>query len=83
MACLKVLIENGSDVNSYNPNNRWGPLHWCAFYGDKDSVKILLENGAHAFLCDKNGMYPLDLAGKNNHKKVSRLLVKKSVGFLT
>ncbi|CAK83449.1 unnamed protein product (macronuclear) [Paramecium tetraurelia] len=81
--CLRILIENGSDVNCINPHSRWAPLHWCAFYGDSYSVQFLLKKKAHTFLCDNNGLYPMDLAGKNGHENVLRLIIKQTIDFLT
>ncbi|CAD8082237.1 unnamed protein product [Paramecium sonneborni] len=80
--CLRILIENGSDVNCLNPHSRWAPIHWCAFYGDSISVQFLLKKQAHSFLCDNNGLYPMDLAGKNGHKNVLELIIDQIVSFL-
>ncbi|CAK78542.1 unnamed protein product (macronuclear) [Paramecium tetraurelia] len=80
--CLKILIENGSDVNEANPHNLWRPLHWCSFYGDEGSVKLLLQNKAFSFLCDYNGLYPMDLAGKNQHNEVLEALIDNMVILL-
>ncbi|CAD8078721.1 unnamed protein product [Paramecium primaurelia] len=81
--CLRILIENGSDVNCINPHSRWAPLHWCAFYGDQVSVQFLLKKKAYSFLCDNNGLYPMDLAGKNGHQRVLQLIIDQIVAFLT
>ncbi|CAD8095052.1 unnamed protein product [Paramecium sonneborni] len=81
--CLKILIENGSDVNEVNPHNQWRPLHWCSFYGDKSSVQLLLQNKAYSFLCDNNGFYPIDLSGKNKHVQVLEILIENLVDFLS
>ncbi|CAD8178610.1 unnamed protein product [Paramecium pentaurelia] len=80
--CLKILIDNGSNVNEVNPHNQWRPLHWCSFYGDEASVKLLLQNKAFSFLCDNNGLYPMDLAGKNSHTQVLEILIENMVILL-
>lgn len=62
---MRLLLDYGANINSCNPNNLWAPIHWCAFYGDEESVKLLLDNKAISFMCDNTGLYPFDLAGKN------------------
>ena len=42
---LKLLIENGADVNAYGIND-WTPAHLAAVINDLQSLKILHEAGA-------------------------------------
>ena len=35
---LKDLIAYGANVNKFSKRTFWGPLHWCCFYKDYDSV---------------------------------------------
>lgn len=45
---LKVLIENGADVNLCSENGD-SPLHFAAKHGSEKAVRLLLENGAKQF----------------------------------
>lgn len=45
-------------------------------------MKLLLEKGAACYLPDKNGTYPIDLAGWKNHKDVVQLLIEKALEMI-
>ena len=65
--CLKFLKSKGADPNIKNRRTRWSCLHWCAYYGDFESVSfLLLSEQAKYDSCipDYKGYYPLDLAAK-------------------
>lgn len=59
------MIDNGADINKFNPSSGWYPMHWCAFYGDIESINLLLENKAISFVPDRDGQYPFELAAEN------------------
>ncbi|KAM3135524.1 hypothetical protein pb186bvf_012380 [Paramecium bursaria] len=61
--CLQVLIEFGAEINRVNKHTLWAPLHWCAYYADIKSCELLISKGAYQFEHDREGMYPVDLAG--------------------
>ena len=42
---VKLLIENGADVNEKNALG-WTPLGSAAYFGYTDVVKLLIEKGA-------------------------------------
>jgi len=63
LECLKILLHYGAEPNQYNHHNLWSPLTWCAYYGDSDATKLLLEKGAYSFWPDKEGHFPLDHCG--------------------
>ena len=44
--CIKNLLEAGANPELENNNTFWTPVHWMAYYGDKDCVSLLLEKGA-------------------------------------
>ena len=46
LACVKILIQQGSDVNFVSRNEKMTPLHWAAYHNDVEVVKLLLEHGA-------------------------------------
>jgi len=42
--CLQILLDSGADVNHRNPRTHWSALHWCGYYGNFESVSILLNH---------------------------------------
>ena len=82
---LKVLIENGADVNAKTiPGQETGafmrdvrtkgetPLHRAAAYGDAEMISYLLEKGAKLDARDANGDSPLTWASE--HLRPSKIL---------
>ncbi len=61
--CLKVLLETSADPNAENNRTRWTALTWTAYYGDLNSIELLLQNGAYPYYPDHEGYYPIDWAG--------------------
>ena len=41
---MKVLLENGADVNAVD-DDEWTALHYAARFGHVDVVKVLIQNG--------------------------------------
>ena len=72
MDVVKLLIENGADVNL--KGEAWyGPLHAAAAKGHIEVVKILLENGADVNIFHQNK--PLHYTAMNGHIEVARILL--------
>jgi len=75
---LKLLIENGADVNAKTiPGRESGsfmrdvrtkgetPLHRAAAYGDEAMIQYLLDNGADKQSRDANGVSPIGWASEH------------------
>ena len=75
LECLKVLESFGADVNVCNQRTLWYPIHWVCYYGDLKTLTFLLEKQARAFQTDYQGFYPIDLAGRKEHKVIVETLV--------
>ena len=43
---MKVLIQNGADVNAIGSRHKDFALHYAAYWGHLDVVKVLIQNGA-------------------------------------
>lgn len=71
---VKVLIENGADVNALT-DIMWTPLHYASFNGNIESASILISNGANVNSRDAELLTPLHYAVINNHKDIASLLV--------
>ena len=79
---LKILLKKGADVNIYEPINNWTPLHWLAFNGDENSFSLLMNRGAVYFIPDKEGYFPIDLAGIKNYTKIVELNIQEFLKFM-
>ncbi len=58
---VKVLIQNGADVNAVDENKQ-SALHHAAEYGDVELAKVLLENGADVNAIDGDENTALHIA---------------------
>ncbi|KAK2812422.1 hypothetical protein FQN50_001423 [Emmonsiellopsis sp. PD_5] len=72
---MKILLENGADVNSKNFEG-WTPLHVAADAGQDAAVTVLLENGADINSKDAYAQTPLRLATQNGYAAVVRTLLE-------
>lgn len=61
--CIEILLKARANPNINSGLTMWTPLTWCAYYGDLDSVKSLLNASAIAYLPDSKGCYPIDYCG--------------------
>ena len=48
-------------------------------WGDLDSVKLLVERGAHVYQPTKEGLYPIDFAAWKGHKDCAEFLIQKTI----
>ena len=58
---VELLIAKGADLNAKNVD-LMTPLHTAARYGNKDMVRILVDNSANMYIRAKNGKTPLEMA---------------------
>ena len=63
--CLQQFQNYREKITDVNPKSGWSAVHWCAFYGDINSLKILCNKRSIIYLPDIHGFFPIDLAGKN------------------
>ena len=69
------LIGAGADVNAESPNGTT-PLMMAAMYGNSDTVKLLLESGAEAYLRNDQGLSAEDFARKAGREDSVRLIAQ-------
>ena len=50
-------------------------MHWVARHGDCQSAEVLVRAGCPAFLPDRSGSFPLDVAGLLGYSQIVKLLV--------
>jgi hypothetical protein len=65
----RLLLEHGADVNA-RENDHSTPLHTAAQYGEVEVVRVLLEHGANAEAEDDHGRTALQVASKDEIKKL-------------
>lgn len=63
LTAMKLLIEHGADVNSFNANGQTA-IHRAAQRGADRVVQFLAEQGAKLDMKDKQRRMPVDLAGE-------------------
>ena len=74
---VRTLLESGVDVNeiSYTIGNKLTALHWAAYKGRTDIVRILLDAGAEMNVKDAVGYTPLHYAAYHGYTGVVRILL--------
>jgi ankyrin repeat protein len=75
-AVVKVLLENGIDVNA-TQHGGWTALQGAANSGDAKLAELLLANGADRNAMSENGSTALSLATAGNHAEVVEILSRK------
>lgn len=75
MEVFKLLIAKGSDVNIPGIY-QMTPLHYAAYYGNKEAVELLIGKGADANAKDQSGNTPLQIAENRKHAEVVEILKK-------
>ena len=72
---LKVLIENGSDINAQGDYIFSTALHEAAYEGRLRAVMVLIENGANINQQDEVDYTPLIVATENDKPEVTAYLL--------
>ncbi|MCP3659656.1 MAG: ankyrin repeat domain-containing protein [Bacteroidetes bacterium] len=68
---IKFLILNNAEINAID-NMGDTPLHKCI--NSKETVKILIENGANPFIENKTKQMPLNLINDDNNTEICKLI---------
>jgi ankyrin repeat protein len=70
-----LLTKNPELVNLIDKMDYGTPLHWAALYGQAESCKLLLEQGADLKLVDDLGYSPLRWAVDGGEPGIVELLI--------
>jgi ankyrin repeat protein len=68
---VPIVEVNGSDINGVSA------LHLAAEFGDLESMRLLIQNGAIVNITDHQGENPLFYAVRAGHYKIIRALVEE------
>ena len=71
---IRLLIEKGAEVNKITSDLNWTALIAAAYCGHVDACEALLIRGADRTLKTSKGQTALDMAKKQGHQNVVRLL---------
>ncbi|XP_033106496.1 ankyrin repeat and SOCS box protein 13-like isoform X3 [Anneissia japonica] len=61
LACARLLLETGSNVNAVVPQTYHTPLHLAAKNKHEKLIRLLMDYGATPFVQDRKHKYPWDL----------------------
>jgi ankyrin repeat protein len=72
MECIILLLDSGANINTQiNSTNEkldgYTPLHYASYYGDIDTVKLLLDRSADKTLTTKLGLTARDIALQSSY----------------
>jgi ankyrin repeat protein len=79
----KLLLMNGSKVNSKNQKPTDTPLHYAAIHGDIEIVEMLLSRGAKINAENRYGITALHGAVKSKNMEIIELLLRKGANVNT
>lgn len=70
-----LALKWDCDIDTRDNDGRT-PLHWAAYKGFADPIRLLLCLGARPLLADKEGCTPLHWAAIKGHSEACTLLVQ-------
>lgn len=79
---VKLLIENGADVNAFTRGGDLTALHLAAFWGQTEIVKLLINNGAiintklNDYISKHLDNTPLGFAFTQKHFEIAQILIE-------
>ncbi|KAH6973714.1 hypothetical protein BKA56DRAFT_676379 [Ilyonectria sp. MPI-CAGE-AT-0026] len=75
-ATVRLLLDNGEDLESKDVSDKRSALSWAAFKGHEVVVEILLEGGADPESRDEIGRTPLSSAAAKGHEAMVKILLE-------
>lgn len=79
---VKILIGFQATLSNLRSfKSGWTIAHWLCYHGDLETLFYLENSGLCCFIPDKNGMFPIDIAGQRGHVKLVSFLIKRFLAF--
>ena len=66
-------------VDSMSLETQWTPAHWAARHGDTTTMHLICEKDGKIYLPDKQGVFPIDIAGFFGHMTTLKVLIEHSI----
>lgn len=77
---LKILVNNGAVFKVVQPSVLWTPMHWLSFNKAENCIiEYIKETGDLHYCPDKDGFFPIDLAGIRGDSKIVELFVQHTI----
>jgi ankyrin repeat protein len=70
---VRLLAAHGGEINP----SGWTPLHYCAWSGEADVCRLLLDLGAHVNALSANDTSPIMMAARQGHIETVQLLLER------
>ncbi|PGH27031.1 hypothetical protein AJ80_01216 [Polytolypa hystricis UAMH7299] len=80
---VKLLAEHGAKVNLRSKNSGATPLLKFAYFGDKNTVDLLIKKGANIYAKDKAGWTGLHYASKGGNVDIVQLFLDSGLDVET
>ena len=77
LEAIKLLLDNGFDINAVAPSTGYTPLHYCVWFNNPTAARFLLSCNADRSIKDKNGMTPLEKATKEAKRDMILVLAAR------
>ncbi|KAF9126228.1 hypothetical protein BGW39_006797 [Mortierella sp. 14UC] len=79
LAVMHLLISYGANVNLANENGNTVLQNALMKHDDPSLIKLLLDNGAEAVICNKEGMNTLEVAALFNRVESAKYLLENDL----
>ena len=74
---LKLLLDNGFDINATVPSNGYTPLHYCVWTNNLQAAKLLISYNADRTKKDSTGCTPAEKAAKEGKRDILLILSRR------
>jgi len=74
---VRLLLNNGADVNTVDDNNGCTPSHWVVFKGHRGAGNMLLNKSAYINIVNDNNQIAFHVTAEGGHCGVIEELLNK------
>jgi ankyrin repeat protein len=73
---IRLLLDNGFDVNAKSRYNGYTPLHYCVWVNNSAAARILILYNADRNIRDNNGQTPQEKATREGKREMLLLFAR-------